>query len=444
MNCAECLENLVGLAEGLLDPEETLQCRAHLESCESCRAEYDAVSQMQQQLIARGQVAAGISIVDPVMRRIRTIPEKPKRNFLMGALLRHRWGLSFSAAACMLFLVIMAFVNTSKVQAAAADVMSKGAEVLYNLTTIHLRGQLRTLPGDNFSYIDSKQDFVLIELWKQFGPERKWRVDKPGRSVVMDGTSTIHFIKPDYAYKIGPSSSAFDTGWFHEMADMGKMLESELSSSKFFGWPMTLTSERDSDGTQKSVVTIEAKAGFWAGSYLKNKFFSTANTRRVYIFDHSTGLLESVKFYLEEDSGDELIFELEQIEYNQPIDPGVFKLQLPENVTWHQEMQILPDNEKYAAMTPEQAAKVFFEACGREDWNEAGKFGTMTEGSKGYLGGVEVIHIGDSFKSGIVSWIFGARFVPYEVKLKDGQIRKHNLALKRDKNTGRWFADGGY
>jgi len=39
MNCAECRDNLVACIERLLDPEETLQCRTHLDACAACRTE---------------------------------------------------------------------------------------------------------------------------------------------------------------------------------------------------------------------------------------------------------------------------------------------------------------------------------------------------------------------------------------------------------------------
>jgi len=103
----------------------------------------------------------------------------------------------------------------------------------------------------------------------------------------------------------------------------------------------------------------------------------------------------------------------------------------------------MPDNTKYAAMTPEDAARAFLEAVGREDWTEAGKFDSpITDGFKQDRGGLQVISIGKAFTSAI-SAINGAQFVPYEIKLKSGQINKHNLALKKDRNTSRWFVDGG-
>jgi hypothetical protein len=444
MNCAECRDNLVRCAEGLLDREALLECQAHLEACAGCRAEYQAIASLQQRLVARGQATSGVSIVQPVMQRVLQKRKEPEGETIMSIILKHRWGFGLGATAAAAAAILITLLSTPKIQAAAAEVMTKGAQAVAKLTSIHFRGQVRTTPQDNFSAIMPDQDFTTIELWKQFEPQLKWRVEKPGRIAVMDGQSTLLFIKPDEAMKFPqPSSSAFDTQWLHEMANLSKTLDNELAAIKAHGWPVTLTHKQGADGKPKSVITIEAKSGLLTGDYLKNKFFGTADTRRVYTFDDQTELLESAKIYLHTASSEKLIFELDQIDYNPPIDPDVFQLQLPANVSWAGQMQILPDNEKYAAMTSEQAARALFEACGREDWTEAGKFfDPLTVQEKEYLGGLEVINIGTHFTSAI-SLISGAQFVPYEIRLKNGEVKKFNLSLKRDGHTHRWFVDGG-
>jgi hypothetical protein len=444
MNCAECRDNLVACAEGLLDREAFHECQAHLEACAGCRAEYKVIASLQQRLVARGQAAAGVSIVQPVMQRVLQEQKKPERETIMSIVLKHRWGFGLGATATAAAVILATLLTTPKMQAAAAEVMTKGAQAVAKLTRIHFRGQLRTLPADNFSYINADCPFYTIELWEQFEPQLKWRVEKPGRVAVMDGQSTLLFIKPDEALKLPqPSLSAFDTQWLHEMANLSKTLDSELVAIKAHGWPVTLTHEQGADGKPKSVITVEAKSGLLTGDYLKNKFFGTADTRRVYVFDDQTELLESVKIYVHADLGEKLIFELDQIDYNQPIDPGVFQLQLPANVSWAGQMQILPDNEKYEAMTSEQAAQALFEACGREDWTEAAKFfNPLTAQEKEGLGGLQVISIGTHFTS-TISLISGAQFVPYEIKLKNGEVKKFNLSLKRDGHAHRWFVDGG-
>lgn len=310
------------------------------------------------------------------------------------------------------------------------------------LSSVHLRGQLRTPPNDNFSAITPEADFVTLELWKQFEPELKWRVEKPGRFVVMDGQSTVHYLKPlNVAMKVQASPSAFDTDWFHRIANLSNTLTNELKNAVAKGWKLSVADERAADGRVKSIVTVVANSGLPEGDYVKNKFFDGADTRRVYRFDAESELLEGVQIYLAGKSGEVLIFELQQIDYNQPIDSTVFRAELPANVNWYQEPQKQPGDEKYAAMTPEQAARTFFEACGRSDWTEVGKFWPLPldDRLKQYLGGLEIVSLGKPFSS----QGYGGRFIPYEIRLKGGGVKKHNLAVRNDNPTKRWFVDGG-
>jgi hypothetical protein len=245
------------------------------------------------------------------------------------------------------------------------------------LTSIHLRGQMRTLPADNFSMIGAQYDLVPVELWKQLNPGLKWRVEKPGRVAVMDGQSTLLYIKPaNLAMKVPQAApSAFDTKWLHNIADLSGTLTNQLNQALAKGWKLDLAEQKGADGKAKAEVTIHAVAGVPEGDIFKNKFLDLADTRQVYRFDVQSELLESVQAYLPTTNGDVLIFELSQIEFNQPIDPQVFAVQLPADVNWFQnEAQKLPNNEKYASMTAAQAAKAFLTACASEDWAEAGKF----------------------------------------------------------------------
>ncbi len=321
----------------------------------------------------------------------------------MSKILKHRWGFGLGAAASAAAIILIAFLSLPKAQATAAEVMARGAQAVAKLNSIHLRGQLRTYPQDNFSTINADCPFYTIELWKQFEPELKWRVEKPKRVVVMDGQSTVMLIKTDdTGVKFPhPSSSAFDTDWLQRIANISNTISNELDNARARGWELSIKSERGADSQMKSVVTVMAKSGVPDNDYGRNNFIGTADTRRVYRFDAQSGLLEAVQIYLVRPTGEVKIFDLSQIDYNQPIDPNTWKLELPADVSWAQlEPPKLPDNEKYASMTAEQAARAFFGACSREDWNEAGKFmSPVTAELKEYLGGLEIVSLGESFTS---------------------------------------------
>ena len=305
---------------------------------------------------------------------------------------------------------------------------------------IHIRGQLRTSPGDNFSAIMPEEEFVSIELWKESGPKPKWRVEKPGRVVVMDGKSTVLYFKSvNFGVKIPQASqSAFDTDWLQRIASLSNAITNEIRMARAKGWKVESTEETGADGRDKSVVTIETKSGLADNDYLKNKSFDSSDLREVYRFDAGTKRLESARVYLLGKPDDEPIFETSQIDYNQAIDPAVFHLDLPANVSWYKEPQKLPDNEKYASMTAEQAARAFFEACANEDWNEAGKFETpITPELKKYLGGLEIVNLGESF----TGKDYAGRFVPYEIKLRPQEF---NVRVSNTNPAKRCVVTGFY
>jgi hypothetical protein len=109
-------------------------------------------------------------------------------------------------------------------------------------------------------------------------------------------------------------------------------------------------------------------------------------------------------------------------------------------VAWNAEPQRLPDNDKYEKMTPVDTARAFFDACSKHDWNEAAKFFSPLNGNiKQYLGGLTVISLGKPFQV----WPYAGWFVPYEIRLSDGSVKKWNLAVRNDNSAKRYVVDGG-
>jgi hypothetical protein len=162
----------------------------------------------------------------------------------------------------------------------------------------------------------------------------------------------------------------------------------------------------------------------------------------VYRFDPHTELLEDLEVWVHTEAGDVKVLDIDEVVYDVPIAPEVFTLKLPDDVVWFQEPEVLPDNDAYAEMSPHEAARLFFEALASEDWDEALNFSAVSEFPPSYkddLGGLEIINLGDAFQSGrYPGW-----FVPYEIKLKSGGFKKHNLALRNDNKARRWIVDGG-
>jgi hypothetical protein len=453
MNCSECRDDFAAYEEGLLDPAAESRTTAHLAECPACRAEFDQMHSLVVRLTRDGLGASGISLETQVMDRIIHEQAQLIRRLKMQKRIRIL-GMSgtLTAAVALLFALSLWMTQPgTNVQAAennkmqAAETLAQGAKAVpkIKISSIHIKGQMRNPPYDNFVYLDPKLDFVPIELWKQFGENTKWRVEKPGRVIVMDGVSTIQLMKPpvNMAIKIpSPTEGAFDTGWLFAFTNVQDLINAQLQSALAQGWDMKLAHEQDKD-VKKLLVTVEAKTNLSAEDYLRNKSIADSDTRRVYRFDAESKRLEAIQIYMHQKDKDVLIFEADKIEYDQPIDPATFSLDLPKDVNWYQEPTKLPDNEKYEKMTPKEAAAAFFEACSKENWDEVQKFSPMPvdERLKEYLGGLQVISLGEPFQSkGYAGW-----FVPYEIKFKDGEVHKHNLAVRNDNPTKRYMFDGG-
>ena len=414
------------------------------------RATFDPSARPDAQLRQRGwENVKSIWEAEHVSAKEQTINNNRKNTF-MSQLFNKRWGFGLGALGVAAIAVILLAVFYPQAQSKAAVVMSQGARVIANLTSIHLHGQMRTLPHDNFSLIAAEIDFCPIELWKEFSPTVKWRIEKPGRVAVMDGQTTVLYLKHlNQGTKISKAlSSPFDTGWLQQIADLSGNLEKELQHVKSYGWKMDYSEGTGIDGKPKSIVTIYAKPIFhkYEGAYI-----DTADTRRVYLFDVQSERLESVQIFQVFTNHETLVFNLNQIDYNQTIAPAIWKLDLPDDVDWNfgkKNIPILPDNEKYVNMTPEEAARDFFEACGRKDWDEAYKFTDnfprkIKERMKDDLGGLEVVNIGQHFKGKISGLLYPGVYVPYEIKLPSGETKKFNLAIRNDNPAKRWQVDGG-
>jgi outer membrane lipoprotein-sorting protein len=328
--------------------------------------------------------------------------------------------------------------------ASAAQLLTEAAKAVEDVRSIHIRARMRTLAHDNFASIGLDYDFVPIEMWKKMDDAGilRWRIEKPERVVVTDGNSTTMLIRTNYAvggehpYPIG----CFDT-WCGHLLNVDGLIDNALKTTmNQVDDQLCMYSEMVKDGTEL-VLEIESTAeGDYTNDYLKNKFISDSDHKTVYRFDAETKLLKGFEIYVHTDKEDVLVFEVTDIEYNPEIDNALFTLKLPKDVVWHEEPKDLGD--KYQQMGPKEVAEVFFKACSEENWDEFLKFWPMSvvdEGLKRHLGGLEVISLGEPFKSGkYPGW-----FIPYEIRLKNGTIRKHNLAVRNDNPARRYIFDGG-
>ena len=343
---------------------------------------------------------------------------------------------AFCAAAALMLAVVYRGELPFTASAMAAEVLEEGAKALANLKSIHISARMRTLERDNFELIGLDYGFVDVQLWKSFGGEPKWRVEKPGRVAVMDGQGSLLFIKPDSAVKGGRDAGFVQ--WLKPLMNADKVLEHELALAKEQSSELELTRATGADGKEKLTVTVTAKAqGEYTNDWCKNRSITEADNTRVYRFDAATKRLEALQVYVQKDSVKTLVFEITGIEYDKELDDSLFALQLPKNVEWRTPPAALGGD--YAKLGPVETAQAYFKALANKDWDEAAKFGHVSQKLKDAYGGLELISLGKPFKSGL----YRGYFIPYEITFRSGGTKKWNIAVRNDNPAKRYVVDGG-
>lgn len=355
----------------------------------------------------------------------------------------------FSIAAVIIVAVLLT-VNTfhqSIPTASAAEVLQNAIDAISDLWSVHMKTRMRTLPADNFSLIGLNYDFVPIEMWKRTGENGlvQWRVEKPGRVLLMDGQNTTMLIRPNRGVlREGPLPLGCFDSWSGRLLNVHDLLDNELQKAKDNTDREVCIWHKEIEGQDKIILEVEVAADVPEGDYLRNSFITGSDHLNVYQFDAKTKLLEGLQVYVHAEDKDVLVFEITDIEYNTEINNGIFALDLPENMNWYGKPQKLPNNEKYEKMTPKEAATAFFQACAEENWEEVLKFKTSSqidERTKAYLGGLTIISIGEPFQSEGYARDGLGWFVPYEIRLRPVE---RNVLLSNANSAGRFVIAGWY
>ena len=441
MNCSRCREQLTAYLEALLEPDEASRIESHVADCPGCRGELDQLQDLADKLAAGASTAPLDSLDANVMYRILREQALQIRRLQM----RRRFRLvavgGTAVVAALLFLLAVFWPSRSSHTAQAAEFLAKAAEEASDLRGVHLRARVRTPPQENFAVVRPDCDFVPVDVWRQFGDEPKWRVEKPERVAVMDGRFPVMLFRSETAAK-GHARATFDADWLLRLADVDDVITQELRAALARGSDLKLAARRQGrDGKRKLVVTIDAAAPKQVADHVKRLVITLSDHRRVYQFDAESQRLEALKIYMRSDDRELLVLETTQIEYDPTIDPSTFDLEIPENVIWYKEPEKLPDNERYEQMSPDEVARALLEALANGEWEEAEKHwvSPITERMKQRLAGLEIIRVGQPFKSGIgTTWC-----VPYEIRLANGQVRKFNLNLRKFESAKRYVAVGG-
>lgn len=375
-------------------------------------------NEVLQRIRPTRRIAASNSFRERVMK---TISEESERT-------AQRWNwprwVTVACAAALLLLILPLLPLKSP----GVLLLAQSVQAMANVRTIHITGRIRTLPNDNFELIGAQYDFVPIEIWREFTNPPQWRVEKPGRVVVMNGQTSLLYIRgSNSAMAATPQANFFE--WLRPLLDPQSILESELTAAR------KGTAQASVNG---ATVTLRRQArGNFANDWAHNKSIPESDHTCEYRFDAAGKRLEGLQVVV---SG-VVVAEFTDFRYDEPLAQSLFTVPLPADVNWMTEPESKPTQLSFQG--PKEAAAYFFDALARESWENVVQVTwgtTVNPAMKRTYAGLQVISIGEPFQSGL----FPGYFVPYEVRLRDGSTKGHKLAVRNDNAAHRWVVDGGY
>lgn len=448
MNCEECKTNMADLFDKNVSEEITTELKNHLQQCPDCAEEYRQSLEMLALLNPKITLSTPSLLKQNIINQLIKDEAKMKNQTTKVRWIHSRAAKVLSVAAVLILamlIVPIAFRNNPYVNstARAADryfEMSKTASQTIESMAIQLRA--RTVAHDNFDLIGT--DFPMVEhmIYKSFGKPAKWRIDKGERVVVFDGANQ-YLWKPNFDEGIKAGPNAGFVSWMRILLNPQDILSREQKAAKERNSKVTLSQNGD---LTLMTITSDARGNF-INDYGKNKSIEESDNRREYTFDSNTKLLKGLKIYILQGEKETLILETEKIDYNVPVDPSLFAINLPQGVEWKELTTDKYSSERFRNITSKRAAELFFQGLAENDWKLVGEtcdfFNNPSEKVKKVkenFGGLTVIRIGEPFKSGLYRGVF----VPYEIKFKSGKVKKFNLAVRNDNPNKMWVVDGGW
>jgi len=428
MNCNEIKEKMW---DYLLENNLPQEFEEHLAHCSDCSAEFEHLQQIIQTLKPKMKIRASNNFTNNIINKLNLEDKKMKKRvpFYMKV-----------AVFIVLFATSLFFIfNKKSDQQVSATpinrVLTEAIKEIQQSNSLRIDMEIRTIPHDNFDLIGTDYDFVKHLIMVYYSSPKKWIIEKSGRTVLCDGKNQyLHIESMDYIIK-GNIDAGF-VGWLQILLAPEKILENEKERAK-----KEQSSYELKELDNQFVLTVFQKAqGDFTNDYLKNSSVTESDNKRIFYFDKSTSKLLAFELYLIENGNEILVMKTTRINYNESYNTQDFSAKKLPNKKIMDVKDLEPQaDENIVNLTPEEVARYFFEACAKKDWKKAKNVCSYVHSLQGSLAGLEIMEIGKAFQSGK----YPGYFVPCTIKLKSGEIKTFNLAVRNDNRQKMWEVDGG-
>lgn len=447
IRCEFIHDRIADLFDDSLSHTERERLMVHIENCGDCRQYYNEISGLASMISSGSRNLSRTGFSERLVQEIRQ-ENNPGPGDRIRADKEFPWKKALRIAASVLLLAAIALsfilVSVRNPAVAAEKLINRSLLAMLELKSVQMAFTIRTREFDNIDFIDPSGNFLECHLWKNFGPPPKWRMEKKGRMVLMDGKDQYMAISGS-GYVMKGSPDAGFVSWMKIFLDPANLLESEKELARSRNSSCSIA---EKDG--KIVLTIKAKAlGNFRNTFALNSSVAESNNTRVYTFSKATMLPESLEVSVE--AGQQLIpvIRLEQISYNQPIPDSLLSFFPTKSIP------VIPLSELDSVnrggikgISSVQAARIFFNAISNGDVKQLGRLlpvevlsgGNALKTMLQTYHGIRLVTLGKAFHSGL----YPGDFVPFVLRLPSGDTASGNLALRRDNPSRSWNVDGGY
>jgi hypothetical protein len=362
--CNDRLEDLVALAMGELDPTYVPVLQAHVDTCQRCRVALHVLVEEEKEVrlgfeaLARRLASVERAMPDtgdgwPSPRNVRVV--RSNNHFFertKDMILSHKRLSAAAAVVTTLAAGLIVYLSLFS-SPGAAYALEQTVQANKQVTSYHIK----VTPAAE-----------LGEAWVQLNPDgsplrARMDLQSPGDGakvvILSDGKAEVWF-KDKKGHTFVPEKEALSRiAELRKMADP-KLVFEQLQAAKAAG-KVEITSKEPTEEGEPIVLTVTPK--------------DATDRQEIYEVDPQTKLVERMTRYRRQGEQWQQIAVCEYLDYNQPIDPKVFQLDLPEDVLTVDQIARKPGLVKGDLSDEEIATKVareFFEALIAQDYEKAG------------------------------------------------------------------------
>lgn len=447
MECETCQLQMVNLFDAEINPTEYAKITDHIRLCPQCQLEFEKTEKVIGLLKTTQQPVAPFLLKQNIMNQLKMEEAKMSNAKAKSIKMSPRYKRILSVAAALaIFLIAIPIIDSNtkvfnRTARAANSLIESSMNASQLIRSMVIKFKVRTDAFDNFSLVGTNYQMVKHTIYKSFGTPEKWRLEKEGRILVSDGE--FQYLQATKAQQFYRATIGYNMAeWFQILLEPAKILMKEQGNLK--GKDSKFKMEEKGE---EILFTITSGAqGNFINDYCRNSSILESDNRREYVFDKNTKLIKGLRIFILEGKKETLILELDKIEYNTSIDPALFSMVIPAGANWNDLTQTI-DSDVFKNISSRRAAELLFEGMAKRNWELVTQTFSLFKGTtknvselKDIYGGLTIVGIGEPFKSGQ----YPGEFVPYEVKLKSGKVKRHNLALRNDNPNKVWIVDGGF